>query len=165
MLSSEKTCLLSNVEVEILQDIVCKRDRVNEGVSRKEAVQLGIDIGQAKSIKQAENHLDYLIREQRLPKLKRDGRTVLAQTTTTERSQINVNQQLCWHFMIDAEWEHLRKVNTPSEKFVSLQEHFQFNIDESCFMCSDSVLKIIGDGSKKKHDKNTSDMLEGSKEE
>ena len=49
-----------------------------------------------------------------------------------------------------------QEVNSPSEEFVSLQEHFQFNIDESCFMFRNGVLKIIGDGSKKKHDKNTS---------
>ena len=90
--------------------------------------------------------------------LKRNGRIVSAQATTTERCQINNNQQLRWHFLIETEWEHLRNVNTPTELFVTLHPHFQLNIDETCFMCSEGSLKIIGDAERKRHDKNVSDQ-------
>ena len=52
-----------------------------------------VDLGGACSDKQTENHLDYLIRMVQLDKLKRNGRVVAAQATTTERSQINVADQ------------------------------------------------------------------------
>ena len=59
----KKLLLLSDKGVGVLQDIVCKRDQTNTGVTRKEAIQIVVDIRHAKSFKQAENHLDYLIRE------------------------------------------------------------------------------------------------------
>ena len=93
----------------------------------------------------AENHHDYLIRKGKLDKLKKGGRVVSAQATTTERSQINVEQQLRWHYLIENEWDYLRKNNEPVSQFISLQEHFQLNLDESCFVCNDGVLKILGD--------------------
>ena len=31
------------------------------------------------------------------------------------------------------------------------------NFDETCLMCSDGVLKVIGDGYQKHHDKNVQD--------
>ena len=52
------------------------------------------DLGQAKNLKEAENHLDYLIRMKKLGKLKKEGRVITAQATTSERSQINVEEQL-----------------------------------------------------------------------
>ena len=116
----KKKDLLSNELVEVLQDIIRKRAQINNGVTRKEAIQLIIDLGQCVSSKSAENHLDYMIRLKRLPGLKRNGRTILAQSTTTERSQINREQQLRWHFLIESEWEYMRKTNIPTPIFVSL---------------------------------------------
>ena len=101
--------------------------------------------------------MDWLIRSKKLDRLKKGGKVVSAQATTTERSQINVEQQLRWHFLIEHEWEYLRKTNKPTSEFVAEQEHFQLNLDETCFLCSDGVLKIIGDKGKKRHDKNVAD--------
>ena len=154
---SKKKGLLSTELIDVLQDIIRKRDEINNGVSRKEAIQLIVDLGQCGSSKAAENHLDYLIRKGQLTGLKRGGKVVTAQSTTTERSQINCEQQLRWHFLIESEWEFMRSVNTPSSSFVNLHEHFQLNLDESCFMCNDGILKIIGAADKRHHDKNTSD--------
>ena len=50
-------------------------------------------IGQASSYAQAENHLYCLIKEKWLPNMKRHGRVIKAQATTTERSQICVSRQ------------------------------------------------------------------------
>ena len=96
-----------------MEDIIIKRDTANLGMLRKEVIQVISELGQAKSFVQAENHLDYLIRAKRLTHLKRLGRVVSAQATTTERSQICVSQQYRWHMMIEEEWEDLRRENSP----------------------------------------------------
>ena len=90
-----KSALLSNDGVEVLQDIIHKRDQTNNGVSRAEAITIVGDFGQAKSMKTAENHLDYLIRTRKLDKLKWNGCIVTNQATTTERCQVNTKQQFC----------------------------------------------------------------------
>ena len=101
------------------------------------------------SFKKVENHYDYLIRMGRLDKLKREGRVVNAQATTSERCQITLSQQLRWHYLIEGGWAHLRVVNQPTEEFNKVHHHFQLNLDEACFMCSDGELKIAGVGDKK----------------
>ena len=68
-----------------MEDIIIKRDTVNLGISRKEAIQVISELGQAKLFVQEENHLDYLIRVKRMQHLKRLGRVVSAQAMTTER--------------------------------------------------------------------------------
>ena len=77
-----------------MEDIIIKRDTTNLGMPRKEVIQVTSELGQGKSFVQSENHLDYLILEKRLTHLKRLGRVVSAQATTTERSQICVSQQV-----------------------------------------------------------------------
>ena len=149
--------LLSDELITVLQDIIWKRDEINNGVSCKEAIQLIVDLGQCISSRSAENRLDYLIRKKKLTGLKRGGRVVTAQSTTTERSQINCEQQLRWYVLIKSEWDFMRNANKLSTLFDNLHEHFQLNLDESCFMCNDGILKIIGSKDKKHHDKNMSD--------
>ena len=51
-------------------------------------IQVILDTGQENSHVQAENHLDFLSRENRMPNLKRHGRVIKDQVTTTELSQI-----------------------------------------------------------------------------
>ena len=87
----------------------------------------------------------------------RHGRIVTAQATTTEHCSINRDQQLRWHYLIEAEWENLRNINLPTPLFNSLHAHFQINIDETCFMCSEGNLKIVGDAKRRRHDKSISD--------
>ena len=48
-------------------------------------------------MKTAENHYDFLIRANKLPKLKRGGQFVSAQTTTTNRTAITTVKLLCTH--------------------------------------------------------------------
>ena len=102
------------------------------------------DIEQASSYDQAENHLDYLIQENQLPNMKRGGQMIKAQATTTERSQICVPQQYRWHIMIEAEWEDLQRKNSPRDIFTRFSHYFQFNLDETCFLCNEGELKVIG---------------------
>ena len=83
--------LLSDELIAVLQDIIRKRDDINNGVSRKEAIQLIVDLGQCISSRSAENHLDYLIRKKKLTGLKRGGGSSLhrAQRQRGHRSIIN----------------------------------------------------------------------------
>ena len=43
------------------------------------------------------------------------------------------------------------------EEFMKLKDRFTVNLDESCFMGSKGVLRVIGSAARKKHTKNTSD--------
>ena len=86
----KKRSLQSNSQVKYVEDIIIKRDTSNLGMSRKELIQVISDLSQAQPFVQADNHLDYLIRAKRLTHLKRLGRVLSAQATTTEKSQISV---------------------------------------------------------------------------
>ena len=123
--------LLSENQVNYVEDIIVKIDTANLGVSRKEVIQVISDLGQVKFFVQAENHLDYLIRAKRLTHLKRLGGVVASQTTTLELSQICVSQQYRWHMIIEAEWEDLRRKNSPRDIFIPYAHYFQLNMDET----------------------------------
>ena len=62
-----------------------------------------------------------------------------------------------WHFLIESEWIYLQSINLPEVDFAKLHKHFQLNLDEGCFLCSDGILKIIGDAYRRHHDKNVAD--------
>ena len=109
--SKTRKGLLSIELTQVLQDIIRKRDEINNGVRRQEAIQLIVDLSQWVSKKSAESHLDYLIRSKKLTDLKRKGRVVTAQAITTERYQINLDQQLRWLFPIESEWNFQRRCN------------------------------------------------------
>ena len=57
----KKRSLLSENQVNYVEDIIVKIDTANFGMSRKEAIQVISELGQEKLLVQAENHLDYLI--------------------------------------------------------------------------------------------------------
>ena len=59
--------------------------------------------------------------------------------------------------MIGVEWEDLRRKNSPCDIFIRYAHYFQLNLDETCFLCNEGELKIIGDNDKPCHDKNCSD--------
>ena len=92
-----------------------------------------------------------------LTRVKRLGRVVSAQATTTERSQICVSQQYRWHMMLEAEWGDLRQTNSPRDIFIPDAHYFQLNMDETCFLCNEGELRNIGDKNKPYHNKHFSD--------
>ena len=79
----KKRVLLSEIQVKYVEDINIKIDTANLVMSRKEVIQVISELFQAKSFVQAENQLDYLIPAKWLTNLKRLGRVVSAQATTT----------------------------------------------------------------------------------
>jgi hypothetical protein len=109
------------------------------------------------TFKQAENHYDFLIREKKLPELKRGGRVVGAQKTTTKRSCVRVEQQLRWHVVIDDVWEAHADVNLPRLDFMKLRAHFMLNLDETGVQLNDGIINIVGSANRKKHEKNMDD--------
>ena len=59
--------------------------------------------------------------------------------------------------IIEAEWGDLRQKNSPHYIFICYAHYFQLNLDETCFLCNEGELKIIGGNDKPRHDKNCSD--------
>ena len=130
--------------------------------------------------KTAENHFDYLIKSKQLNELKRGGRVVAAQATTTNRTAITTQKLLRTHnttllaWSKQAEWNswdnrtceqnlgkdlgtYIVRKAKEEEEFMKLKDCFTVNLDESCFMGSEGVLREKGSATRKKHEKNTSD--------
>lgn len=143
----EKSLLLVD-EVSFLQETIVERDTANNGMTRKEIITC-IQFLCGCQFKAAENHYDYLIRTNKLPNLKGGGKTVIAQNTTTARSQIRVESQLRWHYMIDAVWTAVKKFNClpPGDQrrpFQDVMEYFWLNLDETCIRCDDNGIRVVG---------------------
>ncbi len=144
-------------DIAVMSAIICCRDKNGNGMARKEVVSMVRDVCGAPTLKSAENHYDYLIRKGKLQDLKRGGRVVKAQKTTTKRCCINVAQQLRWHGLIESIWEEQVLLNLPAEQFMEVKAHFMLNLDETCMMASDGNLSVIADSSRKKQEKNSDD--------
>ena len=77
-----------------LQSVAVTRDKNNKGMTRKEMIQFIAQLEHCK-LKTAENHYDYLVRSKKLNKLKKGGRVVTAQATTTNRTTVTTAKLLC----------------------------------------------------------------------
>mgnify|MGYP001031646604 CR=1 FL=1 len=152
-----KKSLTTEDEQREIAEIIQFRDKNNNGMSRKEAITLIMDWTGCGKMKTAENHLEYLVRNNKLPELKKGGRVVTAQATTTKRGQITVEQQLRWHGVIQSMWEEQRRLNIPAVLYLPIQAHFICNVDETSVMACEGTLKVIGDAERKKHQKNSAD--------
>ena len=82
---------------------------------------------------------------------------IKCQAMTTEKLHVCVSQQYRWNMMIDAEWEDLRRTNSPHNIFTCFAHYFQLSLDETCFLCNEGKLKVIGSKDKPCHEKNCSD--------
>ena len=51
----------------------------------------------------------------------------------------------------------MRRTNSPRDIFIRYPHYFQLNLDETCFLCNEGELEIVGDNDKPCHDKNCSD--------
>ena len=113
-----------------LLQVIQTRDAKNDGMTRKEVLNVIQDISGC-SQKAADNHLCYLVKNKKLPELKRSGQVVKAQQTTTSRSQVHIEQQLRFHTVIEAVLSDLDRMNQPFEDFQKVKEHFVTNLDET----------------------------------
>ena len=48
------------------------------------------------------------------------------------------------------------ETNSPRDIFIPCAHYFNFNMDETCFLCNEGELRIIGKNDKPRHDKNCS---------
>jgi hypothetical protein len=140
-----------------LSDIITYRDKMNRPMSRAEVINIVMEISGCVCRKKADNHYAYLVRKKLLKGLKRGGRVVSAQKTTTKRSQITVEQQLRWHGTIESVWDEQARLNQPSEEFEVVKEHFTTNLDESNLRGNEGTIKVIASSSKSKTEKNMDD--------
>ena len=88
---------------------------------------------------------------------------VVAQSTTTKRSAITIEQQYRWHKTINYAYGELRQRNTEvcrksGKTFGEMIKHFIIGGDESCFMASvNGDCRVIGSVGKAKHERNIMD--------
>ena len=153
---AEKSLTNEDDQREIAEIIRC-RDMNNNGISRNDAITLIMDWTHCNDRVKAKNHFAYLVQKKKLPDLKRGGRVVTAQKTTTKRGQITIEQQVRWHGVVESMLNDLDSTNLPADAFHPLKPHFICNVDETCIMGSEGTLKIIGDGKRRKHNKNVED--------
>ena len=125
-----------------INELIVIRDARNFPMSRKELISLISDVAGV-SICTAQNHWNYLVCTGQLKDLKRNGKTVCAQKTTTKRSQVTAEQQMRWHYVVEHEWDKQRELNLPKEEFISLHAHFHGNLDESCILVSEGNVKVV----------------------
>ena len=91
-----KLSLTSQSTSDYLQSVTRARDDNNKGMTRKEMISLMAEL-ESVPIKTAENHYDHLIWSKQLSELKRSGRVVSAQPTTTIRTAITTTKLLWIH--------------------------------------------------------------------
>lgn len=94
--------LMSKKEQEVLQSLAIVRDNKSDGMGRKEMCQA---VAQLKgvSLEKGTNHYNYLIRSGNLKRLKRGGRVVKAQATTTNRTAVTTAKLLRTYMVPEAE--------------------------------------------------------------
>ena len=150
--------LLSKNNLDLVKGIIKARDMRNNGMNRKDVIGLISYLGQVKSVT-AENHFDYLIRSGKLADLKKNGRVVLAQKTTTKRGEVTLEQQLRWHTTVDEAYAFLLKKNSghAHTDFRPIMKHFIGNADEACIMANEGTLRVVSSKAKKKTEKNVDD--------
>ena len=161
----ESDALISNDEVKFLEEAIIKRDLANNGMDRKEVITYIQNLTGC-TFKTAENHFHYLQRNNKFPRLKRGGRVVVAQKTTTKRSQIRTESQLRWHSIIESVWGEVKRHNnnnydimSDKKPFSAIMPYFWLNFDETCIVASDGNVSVLSG----KESKTTSRIMSDSR--
>jgi hypothetical protein len=142
-----------------LQDIICICDDLNNGMSRIKVCRMIADFFVV-PFKMAENHFDYLRSKNMLPDLKGGGRTVRTQATTTNRTATTMEKLLCNHTNFINALNLIRNLNGNSPEYKEVGDHFTLNGDESNFMASEGMVRVIGNNKKREQEKNSNDSRE-----
>eukprot|EP00966_Prymnesium_polylepis_P155365 3588403-Prymnesium_polylepis.1 len=119
-------------------DVMRRRDRGNEGMSRRDGIQMVQDLQPELNSKQAAHQFDRQVRGKHKEEL---TGIVKAEATTTKRSAVTVDQQFRWHSCVDEAFKELRERNTGTtpdgKSFGEVMAHFLIGGDESCLLASD----------------------------
>jgi hypothetical protein len=105
-----KGSLTTVADRDFLQSLATVRDNRNAGMGRKEIIAI-ISNMQGVPLKTAENHYDHLIRSKQLKELKKDGRVVTAQPTTTNRTAITTEKLLRTYCTQEEAWKEQAELN------------------------------------------------------
>ena len=87
----------------LLKQIV-SRDNNNNRMGQEDVVNLLMELSQNEKRKKCEDHYYYLVRRTKFDGAKCDGRVVVAQPTTTNRSSITALQQWRWYSTLEYTW-------------------------------------------------------------
>ena len=151
---------LSKEKQQVVVDTMRRYDRANNGQSAAKAASLIQELNPKLTRKQATNGFAY-IRKQNKDVLTGD---VLAQQSTSKRSEVTVSAQQYWHETVESVRTELRKRNTgldaDDKTFADLEDHFFAFLDETSLQASSGKLRIVGDKEKAKHEKTTGDSRE-----
>ena len=145
--------LTSQVFRKELQDIICIRKDLNNGMSRSEVCCMISDFFVV-PFKTAANHFDYLRSKNMLPALKGGGRTVCTQATTTNCTATTTEKLLCNHANFVSALNLIRNLNGNSPEYKEVEDYFTLNGDESNFMASEGTVRVIANKNKRKQEKN-----------
>ncbi len=162
--SRGKTKLLTDNEVKFTGEILAHQDCANDGLSRKEAKDVIMDLNNNLSQSQASKLLSRRV----LPESAKAGvlkaTTHKVQATMSDRTNISLGQQFHWHCIIDEEYDLLHTSNTglckrSGKTFGEVMGHFIVGLNEMCLMSdAHGDLRVFGSASKKKHDKLLQDL-------
>lgn len=157
--SRGKKRLMTTDEIKFTGCILARQDRVNDGLSTKEALDLVQEMIPDITRKAARNAMyrNILPLNHALGVLKRTTQKV--QATTTDRTNINIPQQYRWHKVVDEVYNYLRTNNTgmcqkSGKTFGEVMPHFLIGLDEMCLMSdSHGDLRVVASADKKKQEK------------
>jgi hypothetical protein len=163
--SRGKTKLLTDNEVKFTGAILACQGRANDGLSRKEAKDLMMDLNTNLSQDQASRLLPRRV----LPESAKAGvlkaMTQKVQATTSDCTNISLGQQFCWHRIVDEEYNLLRTSNTglcrrSGKSFGEVMGHFIVGLNEMCLLSDvHGDLHVFRSADKKKHEKLLQDSL------
>jgi hypothetical protein len=145
-----------------IRNVMAHKDQANEGAKYQEAVDLVQELYPKLTQEQARHHLSRTLLKGDTSIVK--AKAVVAQQTTTKRSNITVPQQYRWHQTYEHSLDELRRNNTgvyriSGKTFGELIHCFITGCDETNLMASDGNrgVKVIGAANRKKHEKKSAD--------
>ena len=140
--------------------VAVRADRANEGFTLSQTKSMISDLQPDLSDKQIDNFVGRTFFDSHKDTVKRP---VMAQATTTKRSNCTVAEQFRWFNTYADALNFLREKNTgrcrkTGKTFGELIIYFIVAGDESGFIANaDGTLRIVGDRKKRKHEKNCAD--------
>jgi hypothetical protein len=109
--------VLLKTELELFSSAIIYRDEANNRISRKEVINLIMEMLLCYNFTMAESHLNYLIKKEKIKCLKHNGHMVKAQAMMTKHSQTHKEQQLWWNTTLEEALAKQQYLNQLAEEF------------------------------------------------
>jgi hypothetical protein len=110
--SRGKEKLSTDEEVLFMGHVLARQDRANDGLSRKEAKDIIMDVSKKDiTFRAAGLQLSRCILPVNAEKKILKATLQMPQATTSDRTNINIAQQYQWHRLVDAEYDNLHTIN------------------------------------------------------